>query len=660
MVFESQPQVVDESVTTGPDVNNFTTAKIDGRITIVTKEQTGGQSSESPQLPSTQLSLLDVSGAEKIGSATIQWLPVDQLFPHPDNPRLIYREDIIDTIAQSIADGGFKPEYALLVRPFEDGYQIISGHTRHKAALQANCQMLPCWVKEMGDVAAFMELVLANNQGELSPLEYGIHVLKYVELSEGGRGKKGGLSEYARMVGKAKSTLSECHSAAKLLSRIKCSDIRMLLNKSSHLAEILKAPEQYGQQLTELLIEKEWSVKQTETIVSAIKEVDIPQVLHGFLNPEYWVKKVIADATSDNPQNLQHSIGLWVKSAMEGLEALPKEEMVWQFNEDDLPYCEPVNLSAKFLEKLPSLIDGDKVPSQKKIDKIRAEISNWAMGCNAKYERWNKAKASKEEQERQRQEELARLNALRVEYAPTGINADILTLSLKDFGNELLDAIITDPPYLISNGGFTLRDGKRASVDKNFEDTEGEAISPEEWIPHVAEWLHPGGVIVATCTLHIYHRMVLAAKEAGLLTEELQSIWHKPNAAPQLSPTTLQTNFEYIFVAFKPGEKSLTQGIEDYQRIYGEYPSRIFTIPQCGGTERVGWHDTQKPLELYEKLITLFVPFGGRVLDPFAGSGTTAVAAKRLQRVAYWVEKSEEFYPKTEQRIESEKFAWEA
>jgi len=54
-----------------------------------------------------------------------------------------------------------------------------------------------CWVKDLDDEAAFMELALSNLQGEVSPLEFGIHALNAVPKVAGGRGNKGGFSEYA-------------------------------------------------------------------------------------------------------------------------------------------------------------------------------------------------------------------------------------------------------------------------------------------------------------------------------------------------------------------------------------------------------------------------------------------------------------------------------
>lgn len=603
-----------------------------------------------------QLGLFKADGKKADGVAEIQWIPTEKLIPHPDNPRLIYREDIIETIAQSIAENGFKPEYALLVRPQGEDYQIISGHTRHKAALTVECKLIPCWVKELDDESAFMELVLANNQGELSPLEYGIHVLKYVEFSKGGRGNEGGLSKYAKQIGKHRPTLSEYQNAANVFQIVKVSDIRQVLTKASHLAAINKAPEQYWQQLTELLIEKEWSVKQTEAIVNAIKEVDIPEILHGFLDPEFWVKKVIADATSDDPQGYEKKVTLWVNSAMnylEGENALPVNADRWEFDDKGLPSLTQVNLQEQFIAKLPDLCNGDKVPSQKRINELVKKLTDDINKSKARYEQWQKAQASKEEAERQKREEMERINALRVKYAPTGINADLLTVSLADLGNQEFDAIITDPPYLLSNGGTTVRSGKEVSVDKNFDDSEETAPSPSQWIAHCIDWLKPGGYLVVTCTDHLLFDLYQAATELGLV--HLQNlIWHKENAPPLLTADRFVQNYEYIFVAYKPGTRyygyELVKLPNDKQR------GAVISIPQCGGSERLGWHDTQKPLELMELLIKAYVPTDGRVLDTFAGSGTTSVAAKRLNRVSCWIEKKTDFFEKAEYRIESEPF----
>lgn len=89
-------------------------------------------------------------------------VPVSQLMPHPDNPRLRLRDDVVEQLAAEIKRSGFQAEYALLVRPWEDAYQIVSGHHRHASAVAAGLDSVPCWVRDMDDHEAFMRLVLAN------------------------------------------------------------------------------------------------------------------------------------------------------------------------------------------------------------------------------------------------------------------------------------------------------------------------------------------------------------------------------------------------------------------------------------------------------------------------------------------------------------------
>ncbi len=89
--------------------------------------------------------------------------------------------------------------------------------------------------------SASKRLVTDNAQGELSPLEIGIHALGSVELSEGGAGKKGGLREYARQIGKDDRTIRDLKSAANVYQTAGLTPL--FSDKATHLYEVSRAPE---------------------------------------------------------------------------------------------------------------------------------------------------------------------------------------------------------------------------------------------------------------------------------------------------------------------------------------------------------------------------------------------------------------------------------
>ena len=66
------------------------------------------------------------------------------------------------------------------------------------------------------------------------------------------------------------------------------------------------------------------------------------------------------------------------------------------------------------------------------------------------------------------------------------------------------------------------------------------------------------------------------------------------------------------------------------------------------------WHPTQKPMEIFTRLIKLSSKEGDVVIDPFLGSGTTAIAAKRLGRKYIGIENNEKFFKIAEERISKE------
>jgi hypothetical protein len=103
-------------------------------------------------------------------------------------------------------------------------------------------------------------LAASNNQGELSPLEIGIHALHCVALAAGGRGKKAGLSEYAERLGKAVQSISLYRQAAEVAENVKPSiQIDGLQEKAQHLAAIHALPKSTWQACVEHVVAKELS-----------------------------------------------------------------------------------------------------------------------------------------------------------------------------------------------------------------------------------------------------------------------------------------------------------------------------------------------------------------------------------------------------------------
>jgi site-specific DNA-methyltransferase (adenine-specific) len=208
--------------------------------------------------------------------ANLQDIPLDKLHAHPDNPRLQLREDVVERLTTEMAASGFGREHAVLVRPHEGGYQVISGHHRVEAARRAELSEAPAWVREMDDDEAFMQLVLSNTQGELSPLEIGFHALKAVPLSEGGRGKKGGLSAYAERLGRDLSGIRQLRAAAEVAETLETSHRIKTADRTYHLYEVSKAPREVRSALVDALVKRSWTVADTKSTVDKVRQFDIP------------------------------------------------------------------------------------------------------------------------------------------------------------------------------------------------------------------------------------------------------------------------------------------------------------------------------------------------------------------------------------------------
>lgn len=215
-------------------------------------------------------------------------IAVDQLHAHPDNPRLRLRDDVVTQIAAEITRSGFGQEHALLVRPNGDGFEILSGHHRHEAATRCSLDSVPCWVRDMDDDEAFMTLILANTQGELSRIERATHAYQAGERGTRlGRGQKGGLSEYARQLDLAQQRVSEQYAVGELVERYRTSGtFAMLVERDpySQLIEITKAPAA-RETLIDCMLGAGWTVADTKRKVSEVKRFDIDAEGNGHWLP---------------------------------------------------------------------------------------------------------------------------------------------------------------------------------------------------------------------------------------------------------------------------------------------------------------------------------------------------------------------------------------
>jgi ParB family chromosome partitioning protein len=203
-----------------------------------------------------------------------QLIPIGSLRPHPDNPRLLKREDIISAIEQQIrAAGSFDVRHAITVRPLNGNYQIIAGHNRTEAAGRAGQNQIPAWIREMDDETAFMELILSNEQSELSPLERGMHALGATEKGKHGRS----IAAYAEKVGRKEPSVNSEIRAARVASSQTSVNFAELLRKCSLLVEIHAAPQACWPALVDQMMKHGWTVKKIAEMVAEIRAVKSPR-----------------------------------------------------------------------------------------------------------------------------------------------------------------------------------------------------------------------------------------------------------------------------------------------------------------------------------------------------------------------------------------------
>ena len=280
----------------------------------------------------------------------------------------------------------------------------------------------------------------------------------------------------------------------------------------------------------------------------------------------------------------------------------------------------------------------------------------------------------------------------------------ILGDALKELDNledGSVHLVITDPPYFLDGLDEKWKKGRDDSkrgtgaigglpVGMKFDPGQGERL--QNFIKEIGKKLFevmvPGAFAVVFSQPRLVHRMAMGLEEAQFEIRDMFA-WHfkgkaqfkafshnhfidkmdmsesKKNKLKKemrgFKTAQLRPQFESIILAQKPKKGTLVQNWRKFrtgfmyanETLDGKAPNTVMLVEKPPKKIH-NYHLTVKPLDLTEHLIKLFSSKGQMVLDPFLGSGTTALAAQNTGRECIGIEINSEYAEIAEKRIDLE------
>lgn len=273
---------------------------------------------------------------------------------------------------------------------------------------------------------------------------------------------------------------------------------------------------------------------------------------------------------------------------------------------------------------------------------------------------------------------------------------------LAELADQSVHLIVTDPPYFLDGLDSAWRKGSGATaratgsvgtlpVGMKFDPRQGKAL--QDFMEEVAcQWMRvlvPGGFALSFSQPRLAHRMAVGIEDAGFEIRDLlawrftkraqfkafsQAHFVRKMALPEAAKARLirsldgrktpqlRPQFEALILAQKPREGTFVQNWEKWRTglidagatLDGGAPSTVMTVEKPTESEKgaSSGHLTPKPTELLTHLIELFSERGQTVLDPFLGSGSTAVAAVKTGRRCVGIEINPDYIAIAKQRLE--------
>ncbi len=224
--------------------------------------------------------------------------------------------------------------------------------------------------------------------------------------------------------------------------------------------------------------------------------------------------------------------------------------------------------------------------------------------------------------------------------------------AMRNIQNHSVDLILTDPPYNL--GVFMKnRDTNLKKMRENFFGAAGwDNLSFEDWEKHMDQFfeessrvIKKGGTMLLFMSIIKIETIIRLAEKHGFYYKTT-GIWHKLNPMPR------NMNLHFInsteaWVYFTIGKKTGTfnnngKALHDF----------IETSVVTNGERKAGKHPTQKPIALIEHFVSILSDKNDIILDPFMGSGSTGVVAKKHNRNFIGIELDDTYFQISTRRIQ--------
>ena len=237
---------------------------------------------------------------------------------------------------------------------------------------------------------------------------------------------------------------------------------------------------------------------------------------------------------------------------------------------------------------------------------------------------------------------------------------------MKTIPSKSVDLIFADPPYNLQLKDTLYRpdqttveavtqDWDKFNTYKEYDNF------TEQWLKESKRILKKGGALWVIGSYHNILRVGTSIQNHGFwILNDI--IWHKTNPMPNFRGTRFTNAHETLLWCTTSREAKYTFNYQNLKELNdGKQMRSDWYIPICSGKERLREnnnqrsHPTQKPEALMYRIILSSTNKGDIILDPFLGSGTTAVVAKKLQRNFIGIEQDKEYISLAKKRLKQTK-----